>query len=195
MYVTTNYLGVRKGSLNYLFFLLSEDYIESNKRIAEAMRPLQEKFAKDLGAAGAIVRPTEGDATENTEKLLAKKLFGRGPTEFLSSISGETPLLLVLDRDVTEFNPNHDRHLLISLRQSIDEYGNVKIFEIASLLEALSDSANRGDLFECAAQLASLQGQPSRWNRFLDSLQLRPNFFGVGIDLVAAIRAFKRNAA
>lgn len=63
MYVTTNYLGVRKGSLNYLFFLLSEDYIESNKRIAEAMRPLQEKFAKDLGAAGAIVRPTEGDAT------------------------------------------------------------------------------------------------------------------------------------
>ena len=65
MYVTTNYLGVRKGSLRYLFFLLSEDYIESNKRIAEALRPLQEKFAKDLGASGAIVRPTEGDATES----------------------------------------------------------------------------------------------------------------------------------
>ena len=65
VYVTTNYLGVRKGSLRYLFFLLSEDYIESNKRIAEALRPLQEKFAKDLGASGAIVRPTEGDATES----------------------------------------------------------------------------------------------------------------------------------
>ena len=193
MYITTNYLGIGKGAVKYLFFLLSEDYIESNKLITAALRPLQDKFAKDLRGSGAIVRPTEGDASENTEKVLNKKLFGRGQTDYLQSIYGETPLLLCLDRAINDFNPHHDPHLLISLRKSIDEHGNVKVFELTTLFQAISDSANRGDLFECAGQIAQAQGG-ARSSRFFESLQLRPNLFGVGIDLKEAFKAIRRSS-
>lgn len=30
MYVTTRFVGTKRGTMNYLFFLLTEDYLEEN---------------------------------------------------------------------------------------------------------------------------------------------------------------------
>lgn len=51
MFIEARYVGTRKGELNYLFLLLTEDYIESHIRVATELAPHLECFAAS-GVAG-----------------------------------------------------------------------------------------------------------------------------------------------
>jgi hypothetical protein len=39
MYVTTRFVGVQRGGVQYLFFLLTQDYFDNNAKVASAIHP------------------------------------------------------------------------------------------------------------------------------------------------------------
>lgn len=187
MYLTTNYIGIRKGGVRYLFYLLTEDYIEQSVAIQQEVAPLLQEFARNLAGDGALVVPFAGTATENLSNVLNSL-----DHSFIESLNQATPALLILDRDLTEFNPTASPFLVVSLRESMDDYGRVKVFEVKSLLDALATASRANGLFDTAksylTQLKSSQRKGDLW----ESVQLRPNFFGVGMDIKAAIDAFRK---
>lgn len=187
MYLTTNYLGIRQGGVRYLFYLLTQDYIESNAAIQQSVAPLLEEFARDLAGDGALVVPFAGTASDNLSNVT--NALDR---QFIESLHSITPALLILDRDLGEFNPQRSSHLIVSLRESMDEYGRVKVFEIKELLDALTGASRETGLFEKAGEYLADRKTGQRNRSLWESVQLRPNFFGLGMDIKAAIEAFRK---
>lgn len=187
MYLTTNYLGIRQGGVRYLFYLLTQDYIEDNVAIQQAVAPLLKEFARDLAGDGALVVPFAGTASENLSKVT--NALDR---PFIESLHSITPALLVLDRDLGEFKPQLSPHLVVSLRESMDDFGRPKVFEVKSLLDALAEASRETDLFKKAEDYLSGRKTGQRKSSLWESLHLRPNFFGLGMDIKAAIEAFRK---
>lgn len=150
MYLTTNYLGIRKGGVRYLFYLLSQDYIESNAEIQRGVAPLLQEFARDLAGDGALVVPFTRTASENLSKVTNAL-----EPPFIENLYSITPALLILDRDLGEFNPQKSSYLVVSLRKSMDEFGRVKIFEVKALLDVLANASREAGLFEKAEEYLS----------------------------------------
>jgi hypothetical protein len=189
VYVTTNYLGVHKGVVNYLFFLLTEDYIEAKGGIADALRPALVRFGKGLGASGAVVVPFEGEATSNLERVINP---GGGEESTLQKlVKGRTPGLLVLDSSLQDFDPARHRFLFISLRDSIGEFGDVKVFEVEELLQMLTQAAAAVGLFEAVEKYQNKKNKTGAARLLSDSTQLRPSFMGISVDLKQAYAAYK----
>jgi hypothetical protein len=189
VYVTTNYLGVKQGSVNYLFFLLTEDYIEENKIIQSSLDPLFKKFGKELGAAGAIVRPRMGNASENLSRVINNQTSDEYKW---NAIHGHTPALLIIDTDLERFRPEMSEHIIISLRDSMDEFGNVKVFEVDEMLNMLASAAQDGTVFSKAREMIDDRKRKKKNEKLSDSVQLKPSMFGIGLDLKQAIQAFRR---
>ena len=187
MYVTTNYLGIRQGGVRFLFYLLTQDYIESNVSIQHGVAPLLKEFARDLAGDGALVMPFEGTASENLSAVT-----NRLDREFIESLHSVTPALLILGCDLQEFDPHRSQHLIISLRESMDEYGRVKVFEVKELLDALVAASRENGLFEKVDGYLNSRKSGGKKSALWESIQLRPNFFGVGMDLKAAIEAVRK---
>jgi hypothetical protein len=190
MYVTTNYLGIRQGAIRYLFYLLSQDYIEDNKAVQDGVAPLLQWFARELAGDGAVVAPFEGMASENLSRVVNS--FER---PFIESLHSLTPALLVLDRDLSAFSPGETPYLLISLRDSMDEFGRPKVFELQRLFEMLVEASREPGLLDRAERyLREARAERTR-DALWQSLQLQPSFFGLGMDVRAAIDAFRKRSA
>lgn len=188
MYITTDYLGINQGGVRFLFFLLTEDYIEENKTIQSSLAPLFRRFGQQLAAAGAIIKPASGAASENFTKILN----AHESESFKWSLNGKTPAILVIEGDLKTFRPSHSKHMVISLRDSMDSFGNVKIFEVGELLQALAEASHEGTVFTQAGKVLAERNRKVRNDALAESVQFKPNFFGIGLDLRQAIAAFKK---
>lgn len=180
MYITTRYAGIKRDKMNYLFFLLTEDYIEDNRRIAEGLGPLLNKFARDLGEKGALVKPFPGDE----ETTLGNALEGKSWTsEQIMMMRQSLPALLIIDLDFDDFDPTSSKYIYISLRRAIDKYGNVNIFELQDLLDLLVSASDHVDLFREAHQYI---GEEDR-RMIEEATEVKPSFFGINFDLKRGI--------
>ena len=54
MLITHSFLGVNQGDYRCLFFLLFEDYIETQYQFVRELEPHLERFARNLGDSGAL---------------------------------------------------------------------------------------------------------------------------------------------
>lgn len=187
MYVTTRYVGVQRGGVDYLFFLLTEDYIENYKKIAESVSPLLERFARDLGDAGALVRPFPG-GEKNTLGDAMKKHWRE---DRIRPAESTLPALLVTDVDFDDFDPSDNNHLYISLRDSINETGDVKVFELQESLDELVLGARIKDLFGVAQDYLKQQKHKGSEKAGWDVIEVRPHIFGISLDLKKGIESLK----
>jgi hypothetical protein len=130
MYITSQYLGIKKGGLKYLFLLLIEEYQQTQINVRESLRPLIEDFGRNLSEHGAIVIPFAGHADQNLGNVLSKPGWRPEDSDIRLWFTENCPAVLVMDKDVDVFDPKNDPYIIISLRQSMDEFGNVKIFEL-----------------------------------------------------------------
>ena len=175
MYVTARYAGTVLGKVNYLFLLLTEDYIEENRKIAEAVSPLLTKFARDLGDEGALVRPFKGHEATTLGDVV-RRPWGN---EMIMRMRRDLPALLAIDEDFDHFDPSKHQYIYISLRDSMDQFGNVKVFELQEFLEALTEAVKNGEVFETARKQLREHKQRLAWG----ALQLKPGIFGFALDL------------
>lgn len=179
MWVTTNYIGIERGDMNYLFLLLTETYVEAQKRIAESLSPLLTEFARDLGEQGALVRPFPGDEGTTLGNALEKDWSNDQIMQMRDSL----PALLIIDVDFNQFDPKHSNFFYVSLRDSMNKYGDVEIFQVRELLNMLVEACRCSNLFRIAREHITAQDSRTVW----EALELKPEFMGFSFDLKKAI--------
>jgi len=183
MFITTRFIGMRKDGMNYLFLLLTEDYIESHRRMTEDLEPLLRKFARDLGETGALVRPFRGDEEVTKQDILFKDWKEKEKRRL-----EQTPGILVIDVDFDEFSPRSNHWFHISLRDAMSQYGDVSVFELQELLSTLAESCRRGEnIFDLTDEIARRKAM----GELYDSFELKPGMFGFSFDIKKGIEFFR----
>jgi len=109
-----SYVGTTKGRFRCLFFLLLEDYIEAQSRFQRELDLALERFARNMGEAGVLVRPLAGDI-EGTRSLVRDKPWTPGQLQEVS----RTPGLLMIEVDFDTFDPREHRWLYVCLKSPL----------------------------------------------------------------------------
>ena len=188
MWLTSSFLGVKKGTVDHLFFVITQDYIEDNRRIREALDPLLIKLGRDLGSSGAVVRPFPNDANKTLEEFMS--IDGWTDAE-RQEIRDKTPALLVIESTFEDFDPRTSRYVFISLRDSMDEFGNVRVFDVQELFDLLRAGSSSGELFDrVRAYGKSREAEKARLHA-RRALKIEPTIAGIGLNVSDALRALK----
>ena len=182
MWITHSYIGVTRGKMRYLFFLLYEDYIESQTQFAHQLDLELERFARRLRDKGAVVRPFIGDIEEVKTHILEKN-WTRNQREELRN----TPAILMINVDFNEFDPQKHPWFILHFGRHTN-YENIN--QIRDILERISESAfdESVDLFNVARQAYyNIEAED-----IMRMFELRPGIFGFSIDLRYGIELFRQ---
>lgn len=191
MWITESFLGTKTNGVKYLFFLLYEDYIEEQTQFAQELNLELERFARNLGDNGALVRPFQGDIESSRKGILDKNW-----TESEKQEISKTPALLMIDKNFDTFNPKEDQWLLFNFGEKLDE-GIVGTYKYKEPLKAIVEAAKDDniDIFEIAHKAK----HELSINEATKIFTAKPGVFGFSIDLIKAgdliVTAFKRNKA
>lgn len=178
MWITHSYVGTTKNGVRCLFFLLLEDYIEEQTQFARELNLELERFARNLGDSGAVVRSFSGDIEQTRKGVLQKNW----KPEQLDEI-GKTPSLLMIGTDFDEFDPQEHPWVLFNLGSRIYE-GVPGAYRFREPLAAITAAvANEGaDPFEVAHRAQhEIEARDA-----LKVFEAKPGLFGFSIDLVKA---------
>lgn len=179
MWVTTTYVGTERGEMNYLFLLLTETYVEAQKRITDSLSPLLTEFARNLGDQGALVRPFPGD-----EKTTLGNAIDKGwSQDQIMQMRSDLPALLIIDVDFDQFDPKRSNFFYVSLRDSMNDYGDVEVFKVKELLDMLVEACQDSNLFQAAKDYIANRDSQAMW----DAVEMKPEFMGFSFDLKKAI--------
>ncbi len=172
MYITTTYLGAPIGSFQYLMFLLTEDYIEAQAKLKDELGPVLEIFAKRLGSNAAVVRPFAGHEEGTRVEIMNLSWNAQQRDELM-----HTPGLLILDRQLGEFDPSRHEWGLVNLRGTLQS--------VRELFKELEDFISQDkNLFDEVRRMDSR----SRLEAASKVFELKPGAFGFSINLKQAVR-------
>jgi hypothetical protein len=154
-----------------MFFLLFEDYIEAQHGLSAELKLEIERFARNMGDAGAVVAPFAGDVPI-TQGHVRAKLW---PHDILRLLY-DTPAMLMIDKDFSEFDPRYDPWVLFHFGR-----GEQDAAKFRSLLEKVTEAVTGGskDPFEIVRKALQLEEVRSA----SESIELKPGIFGISIDL------------
>lgn len=172
MWITHSFLGITRGNVRCLFFLLHEDYIEAQRGLSERLQQEIERLARNMGEFGAVVAPFAGDV-ERTRKHILDKPWSDGERDKLR----RTPALLMIDQDFAAFDPREHRYVILHLNDGDD--GDAALFRslLQKLVDALPDE--NSDPFE----LISAAMREREVQEAVEMIELKPGVFGLSIDL------------
>jgi hypothetical protein len=161
-----------------VFFLLLEDYIEEQMLMAHNLDSYLERFARNLGDAGVLIRPFVGDVEATQQEVLMKNW-----TEEEREALSRTPGLLMISRDFGEFDPRSHPwfHLHTSLMQGATTTPSPSEFgaHLGNLALAVRE-AQEEDIFNVAY---SVTQESVEWRELVDIFEAKPGVFGFSIDL------------
>ncbi len=179
MWITNKYLGVTRNNMRCLFFLLLEDYIEEQRTFARDLDLELERFARNLGQNGALVRPFTGDIEATKTHILDKKWT----REQLQELR-KTPALLMINVDFNEFDPQEHPWFLLNFDEHTSRSPSVRDFR--DVLENLSDSVNANsiDIFKEAPRIARSIKNEVRFSDVAEVFEAKVGVFGFSIDLI-----------
>lgn len=178
MWITHSYVGTTKNEVRCLFFLLLEDYIEEQTQFARELSLELERFARNLGDSGAVVRPFSGDIEQARENVLDKNWTPEQLEEVV-----KTPALLMIGTDFDDFDPQEDPWVLFNLGNRIVE-GVPAAYQFREPLASITTAvANEGvDPFEVAHRA---QHEIAAHDA-LKIFEAKPGLFGFSVNLVKA---------
>ncbi len=184
MWITHRYLGTTRGGTRCLFFLLFEDYIDAQRGLSDLVKAELERFARNLGNAGAVVAPFPGDAPATQTSVLDKGWSDEEKRELR-----QTPAMLMIDTDFDEFDPRSHSWALFHFDRS-SSYDGAYAAKLRSLLEKLvaATSNQNADPFAVVRDAMRNEAVASASKM----LKLEPGAFGVSIDLRAGWIALKQ---
>ena len=189
MWITESFLGTKTNGVKYLFFLLFEDYIQEQTQFVKELNLELERFARNLGDKGALVRPFHGDIESSRKGILDKNW-----TESEKREISKTPALLMIDKDFDTFNPEENSWLLFNFGEKLCE-GIVGAYKYKELLKAIVDAIKEDNIniFEVAYKAQYELSIKDATKVFT----AKPGIFGFSIDLIKAgelmVTAFKRS--
>ncbi|RLB93569.1 MAG: hypothetical protein DRH50_07730 [Deltaproteobacteria bacterium] len=189
MYLTHSFVAIKKGTLDYLLFYITEDYVEAQVKLTEQLNPLLEDLGRNLLDKGAVVKAFDRDISDANREL-AEKFDQEFTRDIIISINNrmEKPGLLILNSDIQSFNPKEHKWLFISLRSFLEDWGALKVFKMKEFFDILTEAINNGeDLFEEARNYIKMQKAISAHKM----IELKPGIFGISWDLKETFNFFK----
>ncbi len=189
MYLTHSFVAISKGELDYLFFYITEEYIEEQEFLRKKLNPILERFGRELLEKAALVKAFDKDI-EFANNELTEKFDQKFSQETISSINNkmEKPGLLILNSDLKSFDPKEHNWLYVSLDGFIDDKGNVILISMIAFFDMLKEAVLNGkNLFEEAKDYINKQKAISAH----EMVELKPGIFGVSIDLKEAFNFFR----
>ncbi|MHA1280644.1 MAG: hypothetical protein ACTSQ8_26095 [Candidatus Helarchaeota archaeon] len=178
MHITHSYIGSLQGNFRYSFYLLFEDYIEAQSLFVKDFDLLLERFARNIGDTGVVVRPFLGDLEATRIHILSKDWTREEKFEFRN-----TPGLLVLDKDFDEFDPREHRWLYLNFSGKVYD-SPVPIHEYEDILAELADNVSNpeSDFFEEALPII----RKLKLAGVAEIFEAKPEIFGFSVDLKKA---------
>ena len=176
-------MGVKIYDNKYLFFVLTDDYYQSQKKIADGLDGALKSFARDLDKSGLVVKASEGD--ERNTKI---DVLGKDWTKAEESQISKVPGILVIREDFDKFNPREHHWYYFSLQDIITESGEILIHELISMLKKFSEASKRNNLFDITDAIARERANEELYNAF----EFKPSLFGLSFDVKKGIEFFKR---
>lgn len=180
MWITHSYLGTTRHGTKCLFFLLFEDYIEAQSGLSAQLESELERFARNLGDAGALVRPFAGDVATAMTSIRDK----HWPHETIELLQN-TPAILMIDRDFDDFDPRYHPWVLLHF----ERHSNQDATQFHFLLQKITESVTSENSDPIAIVRKALEIQELR--DAAECLELKPEVFGISLDLKKAYAAFK----
>jgi hypothetical protein len=179
MFITHSYLGTTRGSYRCLFFLLLKDYIQQEADFVRRLEPGLERFARQLGDQGAVVRAFKGDIENTRQHVLDKPWSNRQ----LRAIT-KTPSILMIDQDFDVFDPNEHTWVLLHFGEEPRHLNATLAHEttLERLAEAVVDPET--DVFGSARALVD----QATLHDGVDLIEAKPGIFGFSVDLVGVVR-------
>ena len=183
MYITSRFMGVRIYDNKYLFFVLTDDYYQSQKKMATDLDGALKSFARDLDKGSLVVKASEGD--ERNTKIDA---LGKDWTKAQESQISKVPGILVIGEDFDKFNPREHHWYYFSLQDIITESGEIEIHKLISMLKKFSEASKRDNLFDITDEIA----HERTMEELYDAFEFKPTAFGLSFDVKKGIEFFKR---
>lgn len=184
MQITSTFIGqIKEEGMNSLFFFLTEDYIQTHRRIKEDLQPILTRFARSLEKAKLVV-PFAGDEGATKRDVLEKNWTQRQREQI-----ERTPGILIIDVDFDKFDPQANHWFFFSFRDLMSNYGDISFFEVVDLLSTLSLCCNSGDnIFALADSIA----RQRMLAELYDSFEIKPGIFGFTFDVKKGVQFLKR---
>lgn len=184
MHITHSYKGSVQGGFRYSFFVLYEDYVQVQSSFSKDLDLLLERFARNIGDEGVVVRPFLGDI-ERTKGDVLSKNWTRNELNELQ----KTPGLLVIDKNFDEFDPREHQWLYLNFGGKVydspvrlDDYQDI----LASLAEIVSDPDS--DFFKDALPII----RQLKLASFAEIFEAKPEIFGFSVDLKKAASTLRK---
>lgn len=171
MWITHSYLGTNCNGMRCLFFLLLRDYIEADNGFSKDVTAEIERFARDIGNFGAVVKPFAGDVSNVNRDISSKKWTEKQKEDLL-----RTPALLMIDKNFDEFDPSKHSWVVIHLEPS-----NQGATQLRSVLKLITDAVKTP-----YSNPITVVQQALRKARLLEAgkaVSLKPGAFGIDVDL------------
>jgi hypothetical protein len=180
MWITHSYIGTTKTRFRCLFFLLFEDYIDAQAGLSKDLDLELERFARNMGNFGAVVRPFPGDVRTTRNNILDKPW-----TKTQRESVQNTPAMLMIDKDFDQFDPRNHPWVLFHFGRG----GSQDAEKFRSLLEKVCDAIatedrNPFDIVRRSLRNAVIKDASK-------TVQLKPGIFGISIDLRTAWSSMK----
>jgi len=194
MYLTHSFVTIRKGSLDYLVFYVTEDYVEEQINLTQQLSPLLEELGRNFLDRGALIKPFKKDIEAVNKEL--RDIFSQEFTrDVIISLNDklERPGLLILNADLKSFDPREHSWIYLSLQDFISNSGMVQLYNMKSFFDSLSDAVNSGEDLIGKAKSYVIKKKAISAHKMIE---IKPGIFGISFDLKETInflKQFKKN--
>jgi hypothetical protein len=157
-------------------------------KVKDELNQQAKPFGADLGPQGLFVQPFPERAESIAEEVREKPW----PAEIKRRLDNSQLAMLVLDREFASFDPREHAYVVIWL----DDYHGEQLDDIRPLLQTLAKKTRDGedvlaylqDTAKRAVERERLEQATGAGARLASYVELKPNIFGVGIDLKMILR-------
>lgn len=172
MHITQTYLGTYGDSGLFVYYLY-EDYALDQKALTERVQHALDDLGADYMKEVDLFRPNErfaGDIATEVREL----------RPVWSYCHNELPGFLVSYKPLVEIDPTDDTVLFFSIKDRDEEYALQVVNKIrAIVVDQIRRPPPDGEVVERG---------PGFVARVFESLEIKPGFFGVSIDLKRLVR-------
>jgi hypothetical protein len=181
MYTVSQLIGVSKQNGRGLVIYLS-NYIGRATDSGRAFERMLGRLGRDLRKTGVVVVAFAGD-----DDAVAADVLNKEWDESQRAAIARRPGLLIIDKNFDDFDPTVDNYFHINLRTIYNTDGTLNEKMAEDLLVGLDQVfSDEQDMFYKLNDMKIV----ARRQRLLSAVNLRPSFYGLGIDVREFARAF-----
>ena len=174
----------REKKPSYWFYLLIDEYFSAETLQGQSLKQTLMIFDKSVCDRVRVHLPHLGCEQGFRDSVLSRAWNNKEKKEL-----EKTPGLLVMERSIKSFDPRSHSWIYINLLELMDESGNLRMPKVRDFLSSLATAIEKeGKIFKKLKIYIKEQSLEEKARVF----ELKPNFFGIGIDIKEMVRFVKR---